>query len=956
MSTDLMRERTLELEKLAHAAGLKHYPVQFFEVPASTIYEVASYGLPTRYSHWSFGKVYEHQKTYGEMGMSKIYELILNNDPSFAFLDKTNPDTINLLVVAHCYLEGTYVQTIDGAKPIEEIRGGDVVFDASGKLNMVKTPTCSPYEGEIVGIQTAHYKFWQTEDHKLLAIRTNPADRRKYRSWEKAFSVVEYTPEWTEASLLKPGDFLVVPKKKCGNGGLHEIEIPISKTLHKQQIAETKVIPLNQDFGELVGLYLSEGYARSKGQMGLCFHSDETSLHQRSESLVKKILGLDVYHSDVVEQHSHQVCFNEICVAKFFREKFGHHSWEKRLPTDLLEYAPAEFLKGVLIGFFNGDGTKCQPRSLGWTTTSPQLAVQIQTIGMLFDILFGVNARDGSTDKQERRISFVGCASGAHDQQLRSLLGLEQRITSRSWSGIIERENAFYVKIQSIETEEYEGLVYCLDTNSGSFTLLNGIATHNCFAHSDFFANNVMFQKCGETDMVNVAKRHAEIIDNFRRDYGDDEVDEWLDVALALERHVDVYRGRHRDRYDDRHVEFEEHKRGEWDDVVGKKTPLIKKVVKGLYIPPHPEKDLLWFLANYANLEPWQESILDIVRRESYYFYPQYRTKVMNEGWASYWHAELMRQYSFGDDNEFGVKGIKYPLSAEEHLDFVAAHEKVVQPGLKLHLKVEMPDIDPRTGRQTGTVKRWNPVIAQNPHLFHSATRLNPYYVGFRMFRDIKERWDQYFEQGYMENEYGDKVPVTINGSQKIREVMEQEDDVSFFRNYLTEDLVEDLHLFVYGNTDKYRDDLDLQENIAERNRERDPGDDLYEDDNLDSIMIENKTLAVRSKEVKDIVAAFAKAHNNYGAPCIVIRRVDESGLLRLEHLKEDQTNCDFEYASQVLKYVHKAWGREVEMVRKSPERDKTFVLKYNGHNMELDYMKMDYPECVEKNAAPSSW
>jgi len=102
MASDIMKERFDEIERLAVAAGLKPFDVQFFEVPTSFIYEVASYGLPTRYSHWSFGKVHQYQRTQGEMGFSKIYELILNNDPSYAFLDKNNTMTSNLMICAHC--------------------------------------------------------------------------------------------------------------------------------------------------------------------------------------------------------------------------------------------------------------------------------------------------------------------------------------------------------------------------------------------------------------------------------------------------------------------------------------------------------------------------------------------------------------------------------------------------------------------------------------------------------------------------------------------------------------------------------------------------------------------------------------------------------------------------------------------------------------------------------------
>ena len=65
-------------------------------------------------------------------------------------------------------------------------------------------------------------------------------------------------------------------------------------------------------------------------------------------------------------------------------------------------------------------------------------------------------------------------------------------------------------------------------------------------------------------------------------------------------------------------------------------------------IPPHPEYDLLWFIAQYApELEQWERDIFLTVRAESLYFYPVFACQIMNEGWASYWHARLLREADF---------------------------------------------------------------------------------------------------------------------------------------------------------------------------------------------------------------------------------------------------------------------------------------------------------------------
>ena len=84
-------------------------------------------------------------------------------------------------------------------------------------------------------------------------------------------------------------------------------------------------------------------------------------------------------------------------------------------------------------------------------------------------------------------------------------------------------------------------------------------------------------------------------------------------------------------------------------------------------IPPQPERDLLWFIAEYApELEEWERDIFRAVREESFYFYPVFACQIMNEGWASYWHARLLREADF--------------LPQNEYLDAIKTHSDVVRP------------------------------------------------------------------------------------------------------------------------------------------------------------------------------------------------------------------------------------------------------------------------------------
>ncbi|MGH8720518.1 MAG: SpoVR family protein, partial [Burkholderiales bacterium] len=84
-------------------------------------------------------------------------------------------------------------------------------------------------------------------------------------------------------------------------------------------------------------------------------------------------------------------------------------------------------------------------------------------------------------------------------------------------------------------------------------------------------------------------------------------------------------------------------------------------------VPPHPEYDLLWLIAKHApEMEPWERDIFLAVREESYYFYPVFACQIMNEGWASYWHARLLREAEF--------------LPQDLYLSALKQHSDVVRP------------------------------------------------------------------------------------------------------------------------------------------------------------------------------------------------------------------------------------------------------------------------------------
>ena len=105
-SQELERLRALEqrIGEIAKGFGLATVPIDFEVVPAQRMFEAMAYGFPTNFSHWTFGRDYEQQRTVDEhTGGGIPYEVVWNYEVPRAFLVETNPFALNVLVIAHVY-------------------------------------------------------------------------------------------------------------------------------------------------------------------------------------------------------------------------------------------------------------------------------------------------------------------------------------------------------------------------------------------------------------------------------------------------------------------------------------------------------------------------------------------------------------------------------------------------------------------------------------------------------------------------------------------------------------------------------------------------------------------------------------------------------------------------------------------------------------------------------------
>src|SRR3954447_5491059 len=143
-----------EIEGYARGYGLDFFETIFEVIEADDLNEVAAYGgFPTRYPHWSFGMQYEELRKGYDYGLSKIYELVINNDPCYAYLMRSNHVVDQKLVMAHvyghCLTPETRVETDSGTKPITEVVIGDALLTHEGRYRAVRVCARRWFKGPI---------------------------------------------------------------------------------------------------------------------------------------------------------------------------------------------------------------------------------------------------------------------------------------------------------------------------------------------------------------------------------------------------------------------------------------------------------------------------------------------------------------------------------------------------------------------------------------------------------------------------------------------------------------------------------------------------------------------------------------------------------------------------------------------------------------------------------------
>lgn len=262
------------------------------------------------------------------------------------------------------------------------------------------------------------------------------------------------------------------------------------------------------------------------------------------------------------------------------------------------------------------------------------------------------------------------------------------------------------------------------------------------YGHNDFFRNNFTFRYTGADRVIGTFKARADRIRDYVEDpsIGMDRVEEVLDAAHAVSFQMRRNFGIRKLTANEQQARMREDampRRDPWKSI---HAPAVEDEPDLARVPLEPDSDLLLFIRDHnPKLEDWQRDILTIVYEESAYFIPQIETKIMNEGWATYWHHRIMNSLE---------------LPQEIHMEFLVRHNQVVRP---------IPG------------------------------EINPYHIGFRLWQDIRRRHEEPTREEI--EEFGQPAADAKDAMFAIRE---SDRDVSFLRRFLNARMMRELGLYSY--------------------------------------------------------------------------------------------------------------------------------------------------------------
>jgi len=851
--------------------GLDPFPTHFELVPATIMYEFASYSLPGRFSHWTHGKAYYRQKMQYDFGLSKIYEMVVNTNPSYAFLMEMNDLLQNTFVAAHVFGHTDFFKN----NAYYQQTSKRMIDKVSIHAERIAKYEFEHGKAEVERFLDAVLSIQEHIDYNLLIREEDPAKKE-----EKPVAVSsEYDDLWgldkkakkaEEEREIRPGKppkfpekpekdillFLIRHAPHLEPWQRDIIEIVRTEMLYFVPMMQTKV--MNEGWACLAGtsLVLTERGLLRYDALHDLLAQDEPITVGSGNGAQDLITDRHIHHNapcirlrtrrglvlEGAEEHKlsigpdQWVALKDVKVGQRIPLSVGDNMWSEQL----VPISPPARIVTATVADVAGVGVHTVYRSMGGKThyAADRISQAIRSTGYRF----------GNKGKAvySTRLPLVAPThvTESFAEFLGYLIGDGNIHVSKNAIGyttgdreLADRYAALVTELFSIEATPF----WDARTTNGKGGRWRVV----------FYSANVLdlIQSLGIDLKAKARKKRIPdvilrspkpVVSAFLRAYFDcdgcasakqgvilstfsDDITQTLQILLLNYGILTRRRGPN--------VWISSRSASAFAQEIGfslarKRENLVQ------YLASHR-----WFIQEdptdqVISIEHSVADVYDITVDRSH----RYVANGMLHH-NSIWHSRIMRR--------LGETGV---ISDAQTIEFALLHSSVLSP---------------------------------------SRTSLNPYYLGFKIFEDIEERWDN--PPPEERKRLGRKPGM---GRQKIFEVRELDNDVSFLRNYLTKDLIKDLDLYLYKKE----------------------GDEW--------VIVEKDW-----EKVRDTIVA---SMTNFGYPYLVVDNGDYRGNreLYIKHLFEGQ-ELDLVYAEKTLQYVYTLWGRPVHL--ETVYEGKRIVLSYDG-------------------------
>jgi stage V sporulation protein R len=863
-----------QIWEVARRFGLDPYPVRFEIVPATVMYEIGSYALPGRYSHWTFGKAYHRMKTMYDFGLSKIYEVVINTNPAYGFLLETNSPVQNKLVMAHVlghvdFFKNNVYFSRTNRRMVETVsthagRMSEYEFRYGRKTVERLLDAVLSIEEHIDPNFFIRREDPRREDDKVK--KSSPKAGRYDDLWNIGRRPEEEPPpeegEQTRGHGLPEKDLIYYITRNSPS--LKDWQRDVLAMVHEEMeyfVPQMQTKTLNEGWACATGdslLATGEGFVRfdelyeerrkvrvATGVAGELRRV--TDFHKEESVPTIRVRTRRGFTLEGAEKHRVRMAdgswkyLNEVGVGDTIALAHATGVWPaKRRKIEFEPARPHATLSGVagiagvsywtalrhLHGRVQSRSARALDSALATLDYSPAMTgrvlatrAQARVPAELNEELawfLGYFVGDGNLNK-----SGIGLTTG------------DEELARRLCSSV---ESLFGLRA-SLK----------LDTSEGHSRWRVVVHSRELWRVLEAVGVNLGDKARAKKIPAPVLRSPESVMSAFLRGYFDADAyagPEGVKLSSASEELIrtvqivllnyGVLSRQRRQPYDITQLEITGASAATFLNRVGFSLARKRHALRS-YVESHR-----WFCR-----EETADEIVSVERRRNdvYDITVEEKHAYVANGFVnhnSFWHARIMRELDLAD---------------EEHVEFAELHAGVVSP--------------------------------------HKG-QLNPYYLGYKILEDIERRWDS--PTAEEREKFGRKGG---EGRAKLFEVREMENDVSLLRNYLTEELCEELDLFVYELVDE--EEWTVTEKRWERVRDQ---------------LVSNMT--------------------NFGFPYIVVADGDYNGNreLYLKHQYEG-AELDMDYARKVLEHVHTLWGRPVHL--ETVVDDEPVRLHYNGEEHDED-------------------